>query len=93
MVVELRGHTDPRASVNYNQALSERRAIAARDYLIRQGIPPERLRILPLGESQRRSQGSTRLDFARDRRVEFVFEDTQGLEIIFENVETDLQLE
>ena len=93
LVVELRGHTDPRASVNYNQALSERRALAARDYLIRQGIPPERLRILPLGESQRRSQGSTRLDFARDRRVEFVFEDTQGLEIIFENVETDLQLE
>ncbi len=93
LTVELRGHTDPRASDAYNQALSERRALSARDYLIRQGIAPERLRILPLGESQRIADGNTRLDFARDRRVEFVFEDTQGLEIIFENLETDLQLE
>lgn len=93
LVVELRGHTDPRASDAYNQALSQRRAIAARDYLQRQGIAPERMRIVPLGESQRRTQGDTRLDYARDRRVEFIFEDTQGLEIIFENVETDLQLE
>lgn len=93
LVVELRGHTDPRASDAYNQALSERRSTSARDYLIRQGIAPERLRILPLGESQRLTDGSTRLDYARDRRVEFVFEDTLGLEIIFENVETDLQIE
>ncbi|MEL6381232.1 MAG: OmpA family protein [Cyanobacteria bacterium J06626_18] len=93
LIVELRGHTDPRASDAYNQALSERRALAARDYLIRQGIAPERLRILPLGETQRIADGNTRLDFARDRRVEFVFEDTLGLEIIFENLETDLQLE
>lgn len=93
LVVELRGHTDPRASDAYNQALSERRAIAARDYLLRQGIAPERMRIVPFGESQRLSQDRTRLAFARDRRVEFVFEDTQGLEIIFEDVETDLQLE
>ena len=38
LVVELRGHTDPRASDAYNQALSERRSLSARDYLIRQGI-------------------------------------------------------
>ena len=93
LVVELRGHTDPRASDAYNQALSERRALAARDYLVRQGIAPERMRIIPLGETQRRTTGSTRLDYARDRRVEFEFSDTQGVEIIFEAVETDLQIE
>lgn len=93
LIVELRGHTDPRASTAYNQALSERRAHAARDYLLRRGIAPERMRILPLGETQRRTTGATRLDYARDRRVEFIFQDTQGLEIIFENTETDLQLE
>ena len=93
LVVELRGHTDPRASDAYNQALSERRALAARDYLVRQGIASERMRIIPLGESQRRTTGSTRLDYARDRRVEFEFSDTQGVEIIFEAVETDLQIE
>ncbi|MEO1094030.1 MAG: OmpA family protein [Cyanobacteria bacterium J06638_28] len=93
LIVELRGHTDPRASNAYNQALSKRRARAARDYLLRQGIAAERMRILPLGETQRRTTGATRLDYARDRRVEFIFQDTQGLEIIFEDVESDLQVE
>jgi outer membrane protein OmpA-like peptidoglycan-associated protein len=93
ITVELQGHTDPRASVAYNQALSERRALAARDYLVRRGVAPERLRIVPFGESQRRTTGSSRLDYARDRRVEFVFTDTRGLDIIFEDLETDLQLE
>jgi outer membrane protein OmpA-like peptidoglycan-associated protein len=93
LTVELQGHTDPRASVAYNLALSERRALAARDYLLRQCVAPERMRILPMGESQRRSQGDTRLDFARDRRVELIFTDLRGLEIIFIDQENDLQLE
>jgi len=93
LVVELWGHTDPRASVAYNQALSERRSTAARDYLLRQGVAPERMRIVPFGESQRATTGSDRIDYARDRRVEFVFEDTRGLDIIFVDQESDLQIE
>ncbi|MEO0532860.1 MAG: OmpA family protein [Cyanobacteria bacterium P01_A01_bin.123] len=93
IVIELQGHTDPRASDAYNQALSERRALSARNYLLQQGIEPERMRIRPFGESQRATTGSTRLDYARDRRVEVIFEDTRGLDIIFERQETDLQLE
>ncbi|QQE63907.1 cell envelope biogenesis protein OmpA [Leptolyngbya sp. BL0902] len=93
LTVELHGHTDPRASAAYNMALSERRALAARDYLLRRGVAPERMRIVPFGLTQRRSQGNTRLDFARDRRVEFVFTDLRGLEIIFIDQEADLQLE
>lgn len=93
IVVELQGHTDPRASVAYNQALSERRARAAREYLQRRGVPPERMRIRPLGESQRLTSGSGRVDYARDRRVEIIFLDTRGLDIIFERQESDLQVE
>ena len=93
IIVEIQGHTDPRASIAYNQALGERRARAARDYLLRQGVAPERMRIISFGEAQRATSGSTRLDYARDRRVEFIFEDTRGLNIIFEDQETDLQLE
>ncbi|MGB3201432.1 MAG: OmpA family protein [Nodosilinea sp.] len=93
LTVELQGHTDPRASAAYNLALSERRANAARNYLIAQGVPPERMRILPLGETQRRSEGSGALPYARDRRVEFVFRDLRGLDIIFVDQEADLQLE
>ena len=93
LTVELHGHTDPRASNAYNLALSERRALSARDYLIRKGVPMERMRIVPFGETQRRSEGSGRVDFARDRRVEFIFTDVRGLDIIFLNQEADLQLE
>ncbi|PSN14043.1 cell envelope biogenesis protein OmpA [filamentous cyanobacterium CCT1] len=93
LTVELHGHTDPRASAAYNLALSERRSLAARNYLVRQGVPPERMRIVPFGETQRRSQGSGRVEYARDRRVEFVFTDLRGLEITFQDQEADLQLE
>jgi outer membrane protein OmpA-like peptidoglycan-associated protein len=93
VTVEMQGHTDPRASNAYNQALGMRRAIAARNYLIRQGIAPERLTIRSFGEVQRRTTGTDVVDYARDRRVEFIFQDTRGLEIIFETQETDLQVE
>ncbi|WP_226883600.1 OmpA family protein [Allocoleopsis franciscana] len=93
LTVDIQGHTDPRASAAYNQALGMRRAIAARNYLLRQGIAPERLTIRSFGELERRTTGSDVVDYARDRRVEFIFQDTRGLEIIFENQETDLQVE
>lgn len=93
ITVELQGHTDPRASNAYNQALGERRALAARNYLLQNGIAPERMRIRSFGETQRVSTGTDRIDYARDRRTEFIFTDTRGLDIIYENLETDLQLE
>ncbi len=93
LVVELHGHTDPRGGSAYNLALSERRSLAARDYLLRQGVPAEQMRIVPFGLTQRLSDESSRLAYARDRRVEFVFKDTRGLEIIFRNQDNDLQLE
>lgn len=93
ITVELLGHTDPRASYAYNLDLSNRRAMAARNYLIRQGIAPERMTIRALSESQRATTGDTRLDYARDRRVEFIFRDLRGLDIVFESQESDLQIE
>ncbi|MEM7793935.1 MAG: OmpA family protein, partial [Cyanobacteria bacterium P01_C01_bin.118] len=93
ITVELQGHTDPRASNAYNQALGERRALAARNYLLQQGIAAERMRIRSFGETQRVSSGTGRIDYARDRRTEFIFTDTRGLDIIYENLETDLQIE
>jgi hypothetical protein len=49
--------------------------------------------IRSFGESQRRTTGSGVVDYARDRRVEIIFQDLRGLEIIFEDQETDLQIE
>jgi outer membrane protein OmpA-like peptidoglycan-associated protein len=91
IVIELRGHTDPRASDAYNLDLSNRRAIAVRNYLLRQGIAPERMTIRALGESQPRVTGRNRLDYARNRRVEFIFKDARGIDLFVQ--EEDLQLE
>jgi outer membrane protein OmpA-like peptidoglycan-associated protein len=93
LIVELQGHTDPRASDAYNLELGNRRALATRNYLLRRGVAPERMTIRSFGERQRRTTGSQRIDYARDRRVEFVFKDVRGIDIIFEEQETDLQLE
>ena len=93
LIVEIQGHTDPRASDAYNQALGMRRAIAARNYLLRQGIEPERMTIRSFGEEERRTTGTDVVDYARDRRAEFIFKDVRGIDIIFEDQETDLQIE
>jgi outer membrane protein OmpA-like peptidoglycan-associated protein len=93
LTVEIQGHTDPRASDAYNIDLGNRRALAARNYLLRQGIAPERMTIRTFGERQRLTTGTQVLDYARDRRVEVNFQDTRGLDIIFETQEEDLQPE
>lgn len=93
LTLELQGHTDPRASNDYNQALGERRALAARDYLLQRGVAPERLRIRSFGETQLISTVPDVVDYARDRRVEFIFLDARGLDIIIEEQEDDLQIE
>ncbi|WP_445223243.1 OmpA family protein [Calothrix sp. NIES-2100] len=93
IVIEIQGHTDPRASNEYNLALGRRRALAVRNYLLRQGVAPERMTIRTLGESQRVSEGSNRVDYARDRRAEIIYKDVRGIDITIEGQEQDLQLE
>lgn len=70
--VEVAGHTDSKASDAYNQALSERRARAVRDYLISRGIAAERLTAKGYGESQPIADNATEEGRARNRRVELV---------------------
>ena len=93
LTVELQGHTDFRASNQYNMALSKRRAMATRNYLLQQGVKPERMTILPLGESELKKSGNTILEHAYNRRVEVIFRDLRGINIIFEEQDRDLQLE
>lgn len=49
--VSVDGYTDARGADAYNEKLSERRARAARDYLVQQGIAADRLEARGLGES------------------------------------------
>ncbi|MCJ8282708.1 MAG: OmpA family protein, partial [Rivularia sp. ALOHA_DT_140] len=94
IVIELQGHTDPRASNAYNQALGKRRALSTRNYLLRKGIAPERMTIRSFGETQRKVPGGTDVvDYARDRRTEIIFKDIRGIELDIIDQEQDLQIE
>jgi len=64
------GHTDAVGATTYNQALSERRATAAREYLVQQGVAASRLNAVGRGEAE--SLGATGTEAGRqaNRRVE-----------------------
>jgi len=93
IVIDLHGHTDSRASAAYNQDLARRRAENARRYLMQVGVAPERMTIRSFGETQLRVEETDRVNYAQNRRVEFVFSEVRGAEITFVNQESDLQIE
>ncbi len=69
--VEISGHTDNVGSDASNQKLSERRANAVRDWLIREGINPDRLTAVGYGESQPTATNDTPEGRQKNRRIEF----------------------
>lgn len=46
------GHTDRIASQEYNERLSQRRAEAVKEYLVKKGVDPQRIEVQAMGESQ-----------------------------------------
>ena len=64
------GHTDSVGTDAYNQQLSERRAVAAADYLVSQGVSRARLRTVGMGEMEPVDTSNTEAGQARNRRVE-----------------------
>lgn len=70
--VRIEGHTDSIASDAYNQALSERRAAAVRDWLQEHGVAASRLSIRGFGESKPVAANGTAAGRQLNRRVEIV---------------------
>jgi OOP family OmpA-OmpF porin len=68
--IGVEGHTDSVGSEAYNQSLSQRRADAVRSYLVRKGVPAERLTARGLGESSPVASNDTAEGRALNRRVE-----------------------
>ncbi len=69
--IQINGHTDDVGDDASNQTLSERRAKAVYDYLVQQGIGPERLRYRGFGESKPIQPNTTPEGRAQNRRTEF----------------------
>ena len=70
MLIE--GHCDERGTNEYNMALGERRAMAARNFLIQQGIEPGRIHIKSWGEEKPIAFGHDESSWWQNRRAEFL---------------------
>ena len=65
----IEGHADERGTREYNMALGERRANAARDFLAAQGVPPHRLLVTSWGKERPVAIGSNEEAWAQNRRA------------------------
>jgi peptidoglycan-associated lipoprotein len=69
--VVIEGHCDERGSEEYNLALGERRANAAKQYLVDSGVAAERIDTVSFGESRPAVQGHDESAWRWNRRAEF----------------------
>ncbi len=65
----IEGHADERGTREYNMALGERRANAARDFLVSQGVPDSRLLVTSWGKERPVAAGSNEEAWAQNRRA------------------------
>jgi len=70
--IEIAGHTDAVGDDASNQALSEKRAQAVVDYLVRAGLSPDRLTAVGYGSTHPLASNDTDEGRAQNRRIEFV---------------------
>jgi peptidoglycan-associated lipoprotein len=71
VAIRVGGHTDERGSDEYNLALGQRRAAAAKAYLVQHGIAASRIETISYGEERPVAQGADESAWAQNRRAEF----------------------
>jgi peptidoglycan-associated lipoprotein len=71
-VITIEGHCDERGTAEYNLALGEKRALAAKTYLLSLGIPADRLRTVSYGKEFPFDPGHDEGAWSKNRRAHFV---------------------
>jgi len=71
-MIAIEGHCDERGTAEYNLALGDRRALAARNYLISLGIGGNRIRTVSYGKEFPFDPGHTEASWAKNRRAQFM---------------------
>ena len=66
--VTIEGHADERGTREYNLALGERRANAAKDYLMTYGVSADRISVISYGKERPVDSGSNPLSWSKNRR-------------------------
>ena len=70
--ITIEGHCDERGTAEYNLALGERRAVAARTHLVSLGVSADRLRTVSYGKEFPFDAGHDEASFSKNRRAHFV---------------------
>jgi peptidoglycan-associated lipoprotein len=68
----IEGHCDERGTEEYNLALGEKRALAARDYIVGFGIAKDRISVISYGEEKPADPRHNEEAWAKNRRAHFV---------------------
>jgi outer membrane protein OmpA-like peptidoglycan-associated protein len=74
VIVRINGHTDAVASDAYNQVLSENRAASTKEWLVINGVEPDRIKTAGYGEREPYATNATEEGRSLNRRVEIFFE-------------------
>jgi peptidoglycan-associated lipoprotein len=72
MQITIEGHCDERGTAEYNLALGERRALAAKNYLVSLGIPADKVKTVSYGKEFPFDAGHDDGAWANNRRAHFV---------------------
>jgi peptidoglycan-associated lipoprotein len=72
MQITIEGHCDERGTAEYNLALGERRALAARNYLVSLGIPADKIKTVSYGKEFPFDAGHDDAAWQKNRRAHFV---------------------
>jgi len=67
--ITIEGHTDERGTREYNLALGDRRANAAKNFLAAQGVGAPRIATISYGKERPEAEGSDEAAYARNRRA------------------------
>jgi peptidoglycan-associated lipoprotein len=76
--VTIQGHTCELGTSEYNLALGQKRAYAAKTYLTGLGVDARRVDTISFGEERPAARGSSEGDLSQNRRSEFDFQITDG---------------
>ena len=71
-VITIEGHCDERGTAEYNLALGERRALAAKNYLVSLGIADARVKTVSYGDEFPFDRGHSDEAWSRNRRAHFI---------------------
>jgi peptidoglycan-associated lipoprotein len=72
MQVTIEGHCDERGTAEYNLALGERRALAAKNYMVSLGIPADKIKTVSYGKEFPFDAGHEDAAWSKNRRAHFV---------------------